>query len=200
MRRLTQIILIVLVAFAAVGWQTLIVRGHADYERSDPPAGATVAEAPTQVQIWFTQELFRRQGENFIEVYTADGDRVDLNDAIISDDDRTLMTVSLAPDLADGVYTVRWSALSAEDGHAEEGDFTFTVSAAAADAPSAADSEEPTSTPTSTEETSAEEPEPTPVPATTPAESSGGLPCVGSSALIVFALGAVLIGRHGRRR
>lgn len=199
MRRLTQISLIVLVALTAVGWQTFIVRGHADYERSDPATGATLAEAPTQVQIWFTQELFRRQGENYIQVYNADGDRVDLDDAVISDDDRTLITVSLAPDLADGIYTVRWRALSAEDGHPKEGEFTFSVGDAPAAPPEAtpvADEETPTNTPAAPEEAPAATA--TPVPA--PAESSGGVPCVGSSALIIFALGAVLLGRRERRR
>jgi methionine-rich copper-binding protein CopC len=207
MRRHTQILLILLMACAVVTLQTLVVRAHADYERSDPPAGAELAEAPTQVQIWFTQELFRRQGENRIEVYAADGARVDLDDDAIDDDDRRLMTVSLAPDLPDGLYTVNWRVLSADDGHPSDGEFTFAVgdavAAPAADVPAADDTEAPTSTPTAVEETPAEEPTAsltaTPVPAAS-AESSGGLPCVGSSALIVFVLGAVLSGRRRREQ
>ena len=102
---------------------------HADYERSEPPAGALVAAAPTQVRIYFTQELFRRQGMNGIQVYAADGERVDLDDAAIDDDNRRLMTVSLKPGLADGDYVVRWFALSADDGHEGEGEFSFAVAA-----------------------------------------------------------------------
>lgn len=201
MQRRRQIFSILLMALAAVGLQTFIVRAHADYERSDPPAGATLTEAPTQVQIWFTQELFRRQGENYIQVYTADGERVDLDDAVISDDDRTLMTVSLAPDLADGIYTVRWRALSADDGHAEDGEFTFTVGDAATApteaSPAADDADEPTITPTAIESTAATA---TATPTEAPTGSSGGLPCASSSALIVFVLGAVFIGRREYQR
>ncbi|MCL4861373.1 MAG: copper resistance protein CopC [Caldilineaceae bacterium] len=102
---------------------------HADYDRSEPPAGALVAAAPTQVRIHFTQEIFRRQGVNGIQVYAANGERVDLDDAAIDDDNRRLMAVSLKPDLADGEYVVRWFALSAEDGHEGEGEFNFTVAA-----------------------------------------------------------------------
>jgi methionine-rich copper-binding protein CopC len=208
MRRHTQILLILLMACAVVTLQTLVVRAHADYERSDPPAGAELAEAPTQVQIWFTQELFRRQGENRIEVYAADGARVDLDDAAIADDDRRLMTVSLTPDLPDGIYTVRWRALSADDGHPSDGEFTFAVGdatiAPAESAPSAHDHGQATATPEAGAE-AAETPAevvlatPTPIPVA-PAGSSGALPCVGSSALIVFVLGTVLSGRRRREQ
>lgn len=100
---------------------------HADLDRSDPAADAVLTTAPTQVQIWFTQELFRRPGQNFIEVYAADGSRQDQGEAVINDDDRTLLTVALQPDLPPGVYTVRWNAVSSDDGHESVGKFTFTV-------------------------------------------------------------------------
>ncbi|MBX2996903.1 MAG: copper resistance protein CopC [Caldilineaceae bacterium] len=208
MRRLTQIALILLVALAVVGLQTFIVRAHADYERSDPAAGATLTEAPTQVQIWFTQDLFRRQGENHIEVHAADGTRVDLDDAAIADDDRRTMTVSLAPDLPDGIYTVHWRALSADDGHPGEGEFTFAVGdaiiAPTENAHAAHDHGQAAATPAATAE-AAETPveevgaTPTPIP-TPPAGATGALPCAGSSALIIFVLGAVLMGRRRSER
>ena len=75
------------------------------YERSVPSADEVVDQSPQQVQVWFTQELFRREGQNSLEVYGPDEQRVDLDDAAIDDDDRKLMTVSLQADLADGVYT-----------------------------------------------------------------------------------------------
>lgn len=214
MRRHIQIIQILLMAFAVVMLQTFVVRAHADYERSDPPAGAELAEAPTQVQIWFTQELFRRQGENRIEVYAADGERVDLDDAAIADDDRRLMSISLQPDLPDGLYTVRWHTLSADDGHPGDGEFTFVVGdatiAPAESAPSTHDHGQAVATPEAAASAAAEAaetpseavlatPTPTPIP-TPPAGSSGALPCVGSSALIVFVLGAVLSGRRRREQ
>jgi methionine-rich copper-binding protein CopC len=111
---------------------TPLARAHADLDRSDPTADAVLTTAPTQIQLWFTQELFRRQGQNSIELYAADGSRQDQGEAVINDDDRTLLTVALQPDLPPGVYTVRWQAVSAEDGHESTGEFTFTIGTGAA--------------------------------------------------------------------
>jgi methionine-rich copper-binding protein CopC len=126
--RLLATLIALLVAFLTPALAT----AHADYDSAEPAADAVVAEAPTQVQIWFTQDLFRRAGMNRIEVYDAAGQRVDQDDTTIDDDNRRLMTVSLQPELADGVYTVRWYSLSSEDGHDGEGEFTFTVARAGA--------------------------------------------------------------------
>ncbi len=135
---------------------------HADLDRSDPAADAVLTTAPTQVQLWFTQELFRRQGQNFIEVYAADGSRQDQGEAVINDDDRTLLTVALPPDLPPGVYTVRWQALSAEDGHDSSGEFTFTVGTVGAGAT--------TTTPTAAPPTA------TPAPVATPTVAPSAMP------------------------
>jgi len=93
---------------------------HAGYESSVPAADEVVAQVPQQVEVRFTQELFRREGSNSLEVYGPGELRVDLGDSAIDDDDRKLMTVSLPPDLADGDYTVRWRTLSADDGDRSE--------------------------------------------------------------------------------
>lgn len=200
MRRVTQIVVILLVAFVAVGVRAFVVRAHADYERSEPAADAVVAAAPEQVRVWFTQELFRREGENRLEVYGPDGERMDLDDAAIADDDRTLMTVSLSPDLPDGVYTVRWHTLSAEDGHPGDGEFSFTVGESdspTVEATAATETEDPgaSEAATATPELPAETP--TTVPTAAPAaDSSPALPCLGSAAIMLFALGVVLVGRQ----
>ena len=149
------------------------VLAHADYERSVPAADEVVNQAPQQVQVWFTQDLFRREGENSLEVYGPGELRVDLDDAAIDDDDRKLMTVSLQPDLADGVYIVRWRNLSADDGDAAEGEFQFSVRAskptAEPDQPApTATAENAQPTPTSTVAAStatAEDAQPTPTKA-----------------------------------
>ena len=188
-----------------------VARGHAEYDHSDPAADAVVAVAPTQVRIWFTQELFRRQGVNQIAVYDATEQRVDLDDAVIADDDRTLMTVSLAPALPNGRYTVRWVALSAEDGHEGQGEFTFTVGEAGAGASvesattvtasanltveltvevTVEAAAQATVTTTATAPTLA----PTAV-APTPAPTSG-LPCLGGAAPLLMVVGALVVARR----
>ena len=127
MRKLIQSLFCLSILLAALIGYGASASGHAEYDHSDPAADAQLTVAPTQVRIWFTQELFRRAGMNGLEVYGADGSRVDQGEPMIDDDDRTLLSVSLLAPLPDGSYTVRWQATSAEDGHTAEGEFAFQV-------------------------------------------------------------------------
>ena len=176
------------------------VLAHADYENSVPGADEVVSQAPQQVQVWFTQELFRREEMNSLEIFGPNEQRVDLDDAAIDDDDRKLMTVSLQPDLADGVYTVRWRTLSAEDGDEADGEFQFTVRAANP----TPETDQPA--PTSAPQPSETEPESTSAASTpnnAPSEQADpvtGLPCLASSFPLFLLLGAFMLrrGRIGR--
>jgi methionine-rich copper-binding protein CopC len=105
-----------------------LVGAHARYDRSDPPADTVVVAAPQQLRVWFTQELVTRGSS--LQVVDAAGNRVDQGDSRVdlNDPDRKLMLVSLMP-LADGVYTVNWRSVSAEDGDDAEGSFRFGVGA-----------------------------------------------------------------------
>lgn len=179
----------------ALGMLPFIVRAHADYERSDPAADAIVETAPTQLQVWFNQELFRREGSNRLEVLGPDGKQVDQGDTTVDDDDRTLLRVSLQPDLSPGTYQVRWHTLSADDGHEGDGEFVFHVGE-----PSAATA---TSVPAA-EATPIPEPTATVAPTATPAavaESTGiGVNCGAPALLLFFALGAVFMGQRRPRQ
>jgi methionine-rich copper-binding protein CopC len=104
-----------------------LASAHAGYARSEPGAGAVVAEAPARVQVWFTQDMFRRAGANWLHVTGPDGSEVTAGDAAIDDDDRRHMWVELQPNLPPGEYTVTWHTLSSEDSDEEEGTFTFRV-------------------------------------------------------------------------
>ena len=184
------------------------VYAHADYDRSVPSAGEVVSQAPQQVQVWFTQELFRREGQNVLEVYGPDDQRVDQEDAAIDDDNRKLMTVSLQSDLPNGLYTVRWRTLSADDGDDADGEFQFTIQVdqpAAEVTPTTVPTIAPTAAavkaeppPTNTETAESTEPkEKTPPPA--PADQAPAFPCFGSSAPGLLLLGAFLLARKRRR-
>jgi methionine-rich copper-binding protein CopC len=104
----------------------LPVSAHAEYDRSSPADGAVVAEPPEQIEVWFTQELFRRAGANTLVVTAPDGSRVNGGEPVIDDVDRTHITVALLPDLAPGEYVVQWTSLSATDGDEASGEFAFT--------------------------------------------------------------------------
>jgi methionine-rich copper-binding protein CopC len=179
--------------------------GHAGYERSEPAADAVLPVAPAQVRIWFTQELFRRQGMNKIEVVDAGGQRVDLGDGTIDDDDRKLMWITLAPDLPDGRYTVRWQSLSAEDGHEGKGEFTFTVTANVSSTSTASETVSQTvvtSTPISEPVVTVS---PTAAPSSavvsTPAPNSApALPCLGGATPLLLVIGGILTHRRLYRR
>jgi methionine-rich copper-binding protein CopC len=101
---------------------------HARYDHSDPASESVVPTAPAQLQAWFTEGV-RNQGSS-LQVMDAAGNRVDNNDGQVdlNDPDRKRMFVSLQS-LPDGVYTVRWVTVSADDGDQAEGSFRFGVGA-----------------------------------------------------------------------
>jgi methionine-rich copper-binding protein CopC len=101
---------------------------HARYDRSEPPAGSMVDGQPFVLKTYFTQEL---TSKSTIRVVDANGAQVDLADGRVDldDPDRKLMVVSL-PALPEGVYTVEWGSVSAEDGDPESGTFAFGVGVA----------------------------------------------------------------------
>ena len=182
---------------------SIAVLAHADYDDAVPAAGEIVSQAPQQVQVWFTQELFRREGQNALEVYGPDDQRVDRDDAAIDDDNRNLMTVSLQSGLPNGVYTVRWRTLSADDGDDAEGEFQFTIQV---DEPEATPTATSTAAPTAAAEPDQPSPTNTAAPESTESESTPSaadqadqdpvIPCMGSSAPVLLLLGAFLLARR----
>jgi methionine-rich copper-binding protein CopC len=96
---------------------------HAFPDHSVPAVGSTIAQAPTEVQIWFTQKL--EPAFSTIEVLDANGARVDQDDAKVDAQDPALLRVSLKP-LVPGTYKVVWHVVSV-DTHPTAGDFSFAV-------------------------------------------------------------------------
>ncbi len=215
LHRGTVILLWVGVLLATIHYPlSTAVLAHADYDDAVPAAGEVVSQAPQQVQVWFTQELFRREGQNSLEVYGPDDQKVDQDDAAIDDDNRKLMTVSLQSDLPNGVYTVRWRTLSADDGDDAEGEFQFTIQADEPEAtPAATSTAAPTATavpdqssPTNTAAPESAETESTPSASDQASDESElppdqadqglGIPCMGSSFPVLLLLGAFLLARR----
>jgi methionine-rich copper-binding protein CopC len=178
---------------------------HAAYQRSEPGSGALVSSPPARVDIWFAQELFRRQGDNWIKVFDANDQPVQVGDVQIDNDDRSHMWVELPSDLKPGTYRVEWKNVSSEDGDPDQGSFSFTYDPqavitstpmTAAAAPTEIPPTEPTVLPTS-----AELPvptEPSVVPSPTAPESgpaTGGKSCVPGMLPIFGSVGLVLIRR-----
>jgi copper resistance protein C len=94
---------------------------HAFLDHAEPRVGNTVATAPHQVTLWFTQKL--EAAFSTVTVTNAAGERVDTGKARVSGNQ---MSISLRPGGA-GTYHVTWHVLSV-DTHTTDGNFTFQVS------------------------------------------------------------------------
>ena len=103
---------------AAVG--SVAAHAHAFLDQASPLVGSTVASAPREVSLTFTQNL--ESAFSSVQVTGPNGARVDQGKAQISGN---TMRVGLKS-LAAGIYRVRWHALSV-DTHKTEGSFTFSV-------------------------------------------------------------------------
>jgi hypothetical protein len=108
---------LLLLAGTASAW------AHAFLDHADPKVGSEVAQSPTEVKLWFTQEL--EPAFSTLTVADAQGQEVDKKDAHLDAKDATLLIVSV-PTLAAGIYTVNWQVVS-KDTHKTQGSFKFTV-------------------------------------------------------------------------
>jgi methionine-rich copper-binding protein CopC len=95
-------------------------RAHAFLDRAEPRVGNTVATAPREVTLWFTQKL--EPAFSSITVTNSAGQRVDAGKTRVSGNQ---MSVSLRSGGA-GTYRVNWRVLSV-DTHRTDGNFTFRV-------------------------------------------------------------------------
>jgi methionine-rich copper-binding protein CopC len=93
---------------------------HAFLDRASPLVGSTVATAPREVTLSFTQSL--EPSFSSVQVTDAKGTRVDQGKAQISGSTMRVGLKALSP----GTYKVHWRALSV-DTHTTQGSFSFHV-------------------------------------------------------------------------
>jgi methionine-rich copper-binding protein CopC len=120
-----------LVALCAVGWASLAF-GHSEFVSSSPSDGVTLTSAPSRVDAYFSQDLFRQAGANNMNVTGPGGVDVDNDDAAVDEVNRKHMSVTLQAGLTSGRYTVSWNNTSDEDGDTDSGSFSFTIDLPAA--------------------------------------------------------------------
>jgi methionine-rich copper-binding protein CopC len=114
-----------------------IVFAHSRPVRFDPPPGAVLQSAPSQVTGWFTADIRRDPNWSFIQVTDAQGNRVDAGEVQLSAN-RRQMSVALKPGLGEGRYLVTWRTYDDGDGAIFGDCYAFFVGQAAADASIAA--------------------------------------------------------------
>ena len=197
-RRLASFIAVA--TLAALMLFPAIVSAHAELIKATPEDGATVEGAPEEISAAFNEPLV--EGSAFT-LRNAAGERLAVGR--VDPDDETRLVIDPVPELAPGVYEVRWRAASA-DGHRENDSWSFTVTPAPTPSPT------PAPTPGSTasaEPTPGETPEPSPTATTSPSASLGPsdptgasdgdviLPIIAALAIVVIAAG-FLLSRRGR--
>ena len=103
-----------------------VASAHAQYGSSAPAANATVSDAPTTLQITYTQEL----ADIKIAITGPDGSNVTTAPAKFDLANRKNVSVPMQG-VGPGTYTVVWHNVSGEDGDPNDGSFVFTVAGAA---------------------------------------------------------------------
>jgi methionine-rich copper-binding protein CopC len=111
---------VLIVSLLAVTFTSVAAQAHAMLDHASPVVGSSVASAPREVALTFTQNL--EAAFSSVEVTDTNGARVDRGKPQVSGN---TMRVGLKS-LPAGTYRVRWQALSV-DTHKTEGSFTFSV-------------------------------------------------------------------------
>jgi copper transport protein len=101
------------------------VFAHAVLLRSVPSGSQTLARAPDEVRLLFSEPIdIVFSG---IHVIDAAGQLVDTGDAHVDAADDHQLVVSLRPGLPNGIYTVAWRSLSTIDVHPDQGQYALFV-------------------------------------------------------------------------
>jgi copper resistance protein C len=95
---------------------------HLKVVKTAPADKSTVREAPTSVQVWFTQQPSRRVSR--LEMSGPAGE-VMLGDSRIDSQDRSI-SATVPETVGPGKYEVTWRT-AGDDGHVQRGTFTFVV-------------------------------------------------------------------------
>jgi len=97
---------------------------HAEPTSSTPAPNSTVKEAPTTVTIIFGEEV--KPDESNIRVFDSKGTEVSTGKATTDPNDLKKMSVEMKGTDSES-YAVLWNTVSADDGDAAVGSFTFNV-------------------------------------------------------------------------
>jgi hypothetical protein len=112
-----------IIACATAALVSVAALAHAFLDHALPAVGATVAQAPTEVTLWFTQAL--EPAFAGCAVTNGAGERVDTGQVTVDTKDPQELHVPLKA-LPPGDYKVSWHVVSV-DTHRTIGDFSFTV-------------------------------------------------------------------------
>ena len=96
---------------------------HAALVKTEPPRRAVLAKAPTQVRLWFNEEIESAYA-SLVVLDTGKNPVTEVKPQLAPDDQKSI--VLPLPELAPGKYSVKFRVLSL-DGHVIQSSFDFTV-------------------------------------------------------------------------
>jgi copper transport protein len=110
-------------------------QAHAILLQSDPTPGAILTTAPTQVRMWFSEDLNPATTTAYVvnahnsssQVATDLSQHVDAGDAHVASTNSEEMDLTFKAPLPPAVYIVIYSTQSAQDGYVAHGSFLFSV-------------------------------------------------------------------------
>lgn len=121
---------VAIAAGLALGATLLLVAtvfSHAAYDSSEPGRNQIVPEAPERVDVFFKQDVVKREGAFYVRVFGEAETQVGDGDGVVDDDNRRHIYTELPADVGLGRYIVEWMTTSDEDGEADDGAFCFYV-------------------------------------------------------------------------
>ena len=123
---------------------------HAKLVSSDPAAGAKLTAAPSKVTLVFSEEISAKPDESNFTVTDEQGNEVGKGQLDTTDLNHETQSGMLNTGLGDGVYTVKWNAVTPDDNGHSSGSFNFGVNkdpgAQPTEAPEPTEAAEPTAT------------------------------------------------------
>lgn len=100
------------------------ISAHAYLQQSAPSANETLITSPSKITLQFNESI--QPAFHSIQVTNSVGERVDLDDSYIPDNQPKTLEGNIKPNLSDGIYSVGWQIVSG-DGHPIEGSFSFQI-------------------------------------------------------------------------
>lgn len=167
------------------------VLAHAELDTATPGPGDEVVGSPDEIIATFTQDL--DMSRTAMVVRDAAGEVV-AEGPVRGDGPREIRLP--LPELPPGVYEVRWTSFSAEDGEIERGRYSFTV--LPAPTPTVAPTEAPSVAPPTASPEASPSPSPTASlgPETPPDSGVAALLPIGIAVVALLAVGAWLLRRR----
>ena len=106
-----------------------IVFAHSDLVNMSPAIGDVWDYPPALVTLLFDEEL--SSNDSTVQIFNKAGVQVDNGDGGVdlNDIEHKTLRVTLPQELEKGAYTVRWTAVSAEDGDETNGAYAFGIGA-----------------------------------------------------------------------